>query len=205
MTNPGGNATSQPASLTLNTSGGTAVTRQITRSGTNFFVTVTVIPPVGTPAYLVEEFIPTNFTVLNISSSGSHEPANGRIVWGAFWDGLTRSLTYTLAPPAGFTGIATLNGAALFFGASAATSGDNQISMIPQDPTTLVLTNWYEYYVITINGTVGATYRLEASPNPAAGPWEPLGIFVLPRTPWSYVDWESAGQASRFYRTVLVQ
>jgi hypothetical protein len=204
VTNPGGNATSQPATLTLNTSGGTAVTRQITRMGTNFFVSVTVIPPVGTPAYLVEEFIPTNFAVLNISSSGTHEPANGRIVWGAFWDGLTRTLTYTLVPPPGFTGIATLNGAALFFGAYAATGGDDQISMVPQDPVTLGLAKWFDYYVITINGTVGSSYRLEAGPA-ANGPWEPLAIFTLPRTPWSYVDWESAGQTNRFYRTVLVQ
>ena len=143
--------------------------------------------------------------MLNISSSGSHEPANGRIVWGAFWDGLTRSLTYTLAPPAGFAGIATLNGAALFFGATAATSGDSQISMIPQDATTLGITQWYGYSVITINGTVGASYRLETAMDPIAGPWESLGIFTLPRTPWTYVDWESAGQPNRFYRTVLVQ
>jgi len=205
VTNPGGNATSQPATLALNTAGSTAVTRQITRTGTNFFVTVTVIPPVGTPAYLVEEFIPTNFTVVNVGSSGTHEPANGRILWGAFWDGVTRTLTYTLVPPSGFTGIATLNGAAFFFGATAETSGDKQISMIPQDPTTLSLTKWYDYSVITINGTVGATYRLEVSPNPAPGPWQPVGIFVLPRTPWSYVDSESAGHPNRFYRTVLRQ
>jgi hypothetical protein len=110
-----------------------------------------------------------------------------------------------VTPPAGFTGIATLNGAALFFGTTAATGGDKQISMIPQDATALDLAKWYDYYVITIRGTVGSSYRLETASDPQAGPWEPLGIFVLPRTPWSYVDWESAGQTNRFYRTVLVQ
>ena len=204
VTNPGGNATSQPATLTLNTSGGNAVTRQITRSGTNFFVTVTVIPPVGTPAYLVEEFIPTNFSVLSISSSGSHEPANGRIVWGAFWDGLTRTLTYTLVAPPEFTGTATLNGAALFFGATATTSGDNTIRVIPTSPTTLGVSQFYEYYMITINGTVGSSYRLEVAGD-MAGPWEPLAIVTLTHSPWAAVDWESAGQTNRFYRTVLVE
>jgi hypothetical protein len=164
-----------------------------------------VIPPVGTPAYLVEEFIPTNFTVLNISSSGTHEPANGRIVWGAFWDGLTRTLSYTLVPPPGFTGTTTLNGAALFFGASATTGGDDQITMIPQDPTTLGITQWYGYSVISIKGTVGSSYRLEATTNQIAGPWESLGIFTLSTTPWSVVDWDSSSIPNRFYRTVLIQ
>ena len=204
VTNPGGNATSQPATLTLNTSGGTAVTRQITRSGTNFFVTVTVIPPVGTPAYLVEEFIPTNFNVFNISSSGSLDAPNGRVVWGPFWDGLTRVLTYMLIPPPGFTGTATLNGAALFFGATAATSGDNTIRMTPTNPTTLAISEFYGYFMITINGTVGSSYRLEVAAD-TAGPWEPLAIVTLTHSSWAYVDWESAGQTNRFYRTVLVE
>ena len=204
VTNPGGNATSQPATLTLNTSGGTAVTRQITRAGTNFFVTVTVIPPVGTPAYLVEEFIPTNFSVFNISGSGSLDAPNGRVVWGPFWDGLTRALTYTLIPPPGFTGTATLNGAALFFGATAATSGDNTIRMTPTNPTTLAISEFYGYFMITINGTVGSTYRLEVAGDPS-GPWEPLELVTLPRSPWPYVDWDSAGQTNRFYRSVLVE
>jgi hypothetical protein len=205
VTNPGGNATSQPATLTVNSLGGSVVTRQITRSGTNFLVTVTVVPPVATPAYIVEEFVPTNFTVLNISSFGSLDAASGRIDWGIFWDGLTRTVSYTLVPPPGFTGTTTINGAALFFGASATTGGDNQITMIPQNPTTLSITQWYGYAVISINGTVGSSYRLEATTNSLAGPWESLGIFTLPRTPYSVVDWDSPGIPNRFYRTVLIQ
>ena len=165
VSNPGGNATSQPATLTVNTSGGSVVTRQITRSGTNFLVTVTVVPPVATPAYIVEEFVPTNFTVLNVSSGGSLTASSGQIEWGIFWDGLTRTVSYTLVPPPGFTGTTTINGAALFFGATATTGGDNQITMIPQNPTTLSITQWYGYAVISINGTVGSSYRLEASTN----------------------------------------
>jgi hypothetical protein len=168
-------------------------------------VTVTVVPPVATPAYIVEEFVPTNFTVLNISSFGSLDAASGRIDWGIFWDGLTRTVSYTLVPPPGFTGTTTINGAALFFGASATTGGDNQITMIPQNPTTLSITQWYGYAVISINGTVGSSYRLEATTNSLAGPWESLGIFTLPRTPYSVVDWDSPGIPNRFYRTVLIQ
>jgi hypothetical protein len=206
VSNAGGNSTSQPATLTVNTLGGSVVSRQITRSGTNFLVTVTVVPPIATPAYIVEEFVPTNFTVLNISSFGSLDAASGRIDWGIFWDGLTRTVSYTLVPPPGFTGTTTINGSALFFGATATTGGDNQITVVPpHDTTTLGIAQWYGFYVITINGTVGSSYRLEAATNLLAGPWESLGIFTLPRTPYSVVDWDSPSIPNRFYRTVLIQ
>jgi hypothetical protein len=205
VSNTGGNATSQPATLTVNTAGGSVVTRQITRSGTNFLVTVTVVPPVATPAYIVEEFVPTNFTVLNVSSGGSLTASSGQIEWGIFWDGLTRTVSYTLVPPPGFTGTTTINGAAFFFGATATTGGDNQITMIPQNPTTLSITQWYGYAVISINGTVGSSYRLEASTNTMTGTWQSLGIFTLPSTPYSVVDWDSPSIPNRFYRTVLIQ
>jgi len=149
--------------------------------------------------------VPTNFTVLNVSSYGSLDAASGRIDWGIFWDGLTRTVSYTLVPPPGFTGTTVINGSALFFGATATTGGDNQITMIPQNPTTLSITQWYGYAVISINGTVGSSYRLEANTNSLAGPWESLGIFTLPRTPYSVVDWDSPSIPNRFYRMVLIQ
>ena len=155
VSNPGGNSTSQPATLTVNTLGSTIVTRQITQMGTNFFVTVTIIPPVGTPVYLVEEFIPAGFTVRDISSSGSLDAPNGRVVWGPFWDGLTRTLAYTLVPPAGFTGTTTLNGAALFFGATAATAGDNLLALRPTgQPARLSLTRVSGIFAISVAGEV---------------------------------------------------
>jgi hypothetical protein len=206
VSNAGGNSTSQPATLTVNTLGGSVVTRQITRIGTNFLVTVTVVPPIATPAYLVEEFVPTNFTVLNVSSYGSLDAPNGRIIWGVFWDGLTRTLSYTLVPPPGFTGTTTINGSALFFGATATTGGDNQITVVPpQNSSTLGIAQWYGYFVITINGTVGSSYRLDATTNIVTGPWQSLGIFTLPSTPYSVVDWDSPSIPNRFYRTVLIQ
>ena len=202
---PGGSISSQTATLSVYTSGGSSVTRQISRSGTNFFVTVTVVPTFGTPAYLVEEFIPTNFSVSDISTMGSLDAPNGRVVWGPFWDGLTRSLTYTLVPPPDFTGTATLNGAAMFFGATATTGGDNTVSIVvPTSRTTLGISPFYGFFMITINGTVGSSYRLEAAGD-LAGPWEPLVVVTLTSSPWAYVDWESTGQTKRFYRTVLVE
>ncbi len=205
VSNSGGNATSQPATLTVNSLGGSVVSRQITRSGTNFLVTVTVAPPIATPAYIVEEFVPTNFTVVNVSSLGSLDAASGRIDWGIFWDGLTRTVSYMLSPPPGFVGTTTINGSALFFGATATTGGDNQITMIPQNPNTLGITQWYGYTVISISGTVGSSYRLEASTSAIAGTWQTLGTFTLPRTPYSVVDWDSPSIPNRFYRTVLIQ
>jgi len=60
------------------------------------------------------------------------------------------------------------------------------------------------FFMITINGTVGSSYRLEAAGD-LAGPWEPLVVVTLTSSPWAYVDWESTGQTKRFYRTVLVE
>jgi hypothetical protein len=77
-------------------------------------------------------------------------------------------------------------------------------SSIPMSPTTLAIPQFYGYFMITVNGTVGSSYRLEAASDPA-GPWEPLVIMTLTSSPWSYVDWESAGQTKRFYRTVLLE
>lgn len=206
VSNAGGNSTSQAATLTVNTLGGTSIVRQIARSGTNFAVAITVIPPVGTPAYLVEEFIPDGFTVRDISSLGSLDAPNERITWGPFWDGLTRTLTYTLVPPAGFTGTATLNGAALFFGATAATAGDNTVSLTSSGPpATLVLSKVSGIWAVSISGEVGRSYRLEAADNLTGRQWNPLATINLTQSPRLYIDGDSVGKSRRFYRAVLVE
>ena len=197
--------TSQPAILSIYSFGGASVTRQITRSGTNFFVTVTVVPPFGTPAYLAEEFIPSGFTVTDISNSGSFDAPNARIVWGPFWDGLTRTLCYTLVPPPGFTGITTLNGDAMFFGGVATTTGDSTIKMTPSTPVTLRLTGLSLYFVVEIDGTAGSTHRLEATDDLLTGQWTPLITVTLPSSSWSFLDFDSAGKTNRFYRTILIE
>ena len=77
--------------------------------------------------------------------------------------------------------------------------------MIPCDPTSLGIAQLYGFYVITINGNVGSTYRLETAPYINSNSWEPLLIFTLPESHWSYVDWASSGKSTRFYRTVLIE
>jgi hypothetical protein len=68
----------------------------------------------------------------------------------------------------------------------------------------LAIAPFYGYFEVTINGTVGCTYRLESADD-LAGPWTPLVIVTLPYSPWSCVDLGSAGQTKRFYRSVLLQ
>lgn len=204
ITYPGGSMSSLPATLSVSIPNGTSATRQITRFGTNFFVTVTVVPPIGTPAYLVEEFIPTGFTVRDISNSGDTDTSNARITWGMFWDDLTRTLSYTLVPPAGFTGMTTLNGETMLFGGPTTTTGDNSISG-PTNHSVLGLSQFYQYFVVTITGDVGSTYRLETSPDLTPGSWQPLVTFTLDASSFSYLDWGSAGKSRRFYRTALIE
>jgi len=70
-----------------------------------------------------------DFTVRDISTLGTFDAPNRRIFWGPFWDGITRTLIYTLVPPTGFNGTAPLDGAAFFFGATATTTGDVTVTV----------------------------------------------------------------------------
>ena len=202
---PGGSLTSQTATLIVSAIGASSATRQITRSGANFFASVSISPPNGTPAYLVEELIPPGFTVRDISNSGTLDVPNNKVAWGPFWDGIPRTLTYTLVPAPSFVGTATLSGAAIYLGGTVATDGDKTIRILPTDPTSLGLSMWHEFFVITVNGVVGSTYRLEATSDLSNGSWTPIILFTLPTSPWSYIDAASAGQTNRYYRTVLLE
>ncbi len=58
---------------------------------------------------------------------------------------------------------------------------------------------------ITLNGTSGATYRLESSTSLSATNWIALTNLFVPTTPQLYLDSQSfLGGTSRFYRAVIV-
>src|SRR6266540_1523595 len=56
-----------------------------------FTVTISVAPPVGTFAYAVQDQVPTNWPVTQISNSGSF--TGGKVKW-VFSDGASRTLSY---------------------------------------------------------------------------------------------------------------
>lgn len=70
---------------------------------------------------------------------------------------------------------------------------------------TTALLSLQSYAGITLTGTVGQTYRIEASTapdNPTS--WQTLTDLVLPRSPYLWVDEESKGLPKRLYRAVLL-
>ena len=205
VSNSTGSVTSQPATLTVNLIAGTTIARQIARSGTTYTVTIMVAPPTGTPAYLVEEIVPTGFVVGNISNLGVMDAPNSRVTWGPFWDGMPRTLVYTMESPAGFSGTVALNGRALFYGATASTAGDTTITVSPPlVPARLEMGEFFGYYTVSIFGEVGGTYVLEASDD-MQDPWEVIGTLKLNTSPRVYVDLESPTRTQRFYRAKWVK
>ena len=99
-----------------------------------------------------------------------------------------------------------MNGAALFFGATAATSGDNVVVMTPTGPpATLALSNLAGFWAVSIRGGVGRSYELQATDDLTSNLWVPLARIILTQSPRIYIDGDSVGKTERFYRCVLVE
>jgi hypothetical protein len=206
VTNSAGSTPSQAATLTVNVLSGSAINRTIATNGGNFAVSLVVSPPAGTPAYMVEEVLPTGFTPNTISSSGAWDATSRTITWGPFWDGLARSLTYTLVPPNGFSGTASLTGQALLFGANATTGGDStvQIGPPPMRPVLSVVNVAPGLFGVSVAGEVGRLYRIDAAEDLGAATWTPLVSISLTQSPFTFVDLGSATNAMRFYRITVL-
>ncbi len=207
VTNSGGSTPSEAATLTVNVLSGSAINRSITTNGSNFAVSLVVSPPVGTPAYLVEEVLPAGFSPNNISASGSWDATSRTITWGPFWDGLARSFTYTLVPPNGFSGTATITGQALLFGATATTGGDSivHVGPPPMNPVLTLVKIAPGLYGVSVTGEIGRTYRIDATDDLGSGAWSPVVTVVVTQSPFTVADLDSIGKSMRFYRIVVLQ
>src|SRR6266568_5310662 len=207
VTNAGGNTISQAATLNVNVLSGSAINRTITTNNGGVAVSLVISPPAGTPAYVVEEVLPAGFSPNNISSSGSWATTNRTITWGPFWDGQARSLTYTLVPPNGFSGTATLTGQALLFGATATTGGDStvQIGPPPMRPILALVKVAPGLFGVSVTGEVGRTYRIDATDDLRSAVWSQVITVVVTQSPFTIVDLASINKPMRFYRIVVLQ
>lgn len=68
-------------------------------------------------------------------------------------------------------------------------------------PTTL---GFATYPGVTINGTPGSVYQIQNSTS-LTGSWQTLTNFMLPYTPYLWIDTSSTVSGQRFYRSVQVQ
>lgn len=54
--------------------------------------------------------------------------------------------------------------------------------------------------LITVNGTVGRPYLIEATANLTSNSWEPLTNIYLPTSPFAFADLSAPHAFTRFYR-----
>jgi hypothetical protein len=99
--------------------------------GVPLTVTDYASPATNILAYAVSDTVPTGWLVSNISDDGTFDPATGTVLWGPFFDALTRSLAYEVTPPAGATGAAEFSGTASFGGNTVAILGQRQTAATP--------------------------------------------------------------------------
>jgi hypothetical protein len=90
-------------------------------------VTISVTPSGTTNSYAVEDIPPNGWTVSSINESGLWDNVSKKVKWGPFFDHNTRTLTYTVTPPVGETGVKSFSGAASFDGVSVAIGGELSI------------------------------------------------------------------------------
>jgi hypothetical protein len=207
VTNTGGSTLSQAATLTVSVVSGSVINRSISTNGGGFAVSLVIAPPLGTSGYVVEEVLPAGFTPSSVSSGGIWEASNHTITWGAYWDGLARSFTYALVPPAGFSGTCTLTGQALLIGATATTGGDSTVVIGPPAlrPTLALVKVAPGLFGVSVAGAVGQMYRIDAIENLGSGVWTPLVTISLNQSPFTFVDLNSTTKARRFYRIAVLQ
>jgi len=61
------------------------------------------------------------------------------------------------------------------------------------------------YAGVTMEGNPGAEYRIDYRTDLSTTTnWLTLTNFVLPQSPFIWIDYESPGQSKRFYRPVLL-
>jgi hypothetical protein len=78
--------------------------RALARNGAwSWYVSIDVIPPIGTAASAAELIVPTGWKVVAVGEEGAFDTEHGKIKWGPFLDDAGRTLTATLEPKIGRT------------------------------------------------------------------------------------------------------
>jgi len=89
-----------------------------------------VQPDLTSEVYAAEQPIPEGWLVTSVSHGGTFDWRSRKVKWGAFLDGESRSLTYTVVPPLTAPRTARLEGAQVAFGETVArVFGDDAVSL----------------------------------------------------------------------------
>jgi hypothetical protein len=101
--------------------------------GTAFTVRIQVNVPAGTQAWGVEDRPPQGWTVTAISDGGIYDPNTGKVKFGHYLEGGTRTLSYTVRPPAGSSGIVEFSGIISLDGRTYPIGGQRTISNLASE------------------------------------------------------------------------
>jgi hypothetical protein len=171
------------------------------RSVTGANVTIFVQPASDAIVYAVQESIPSGFTSDAINEGGSVDQINHQIKWGPFFDNQARTFKYTLHPPQGFSGAATIAGIISVDGQDLDITGDSAFDTSPViGEAQLVLE---KFPGLIISGTIGNRYRIESAESITTPQWTVLDTITLTNNPQNWVDpREPFTKTQRFYRAV---
>ncbi len=97
-------------------------------------VTLIANPPGISDTYAVEDKVPTNWVVSQISHEGVFDAINGKVKFGPFFDSKLRELTYFVTPPADADGEHMFNGNASVDGKSSGVEGSDSIAQVQGHP-----------------------------------------------------------------------
>ena len=103
-------------------------------AGSSFEVTIAVTPDVTASVYAVEDHIPENATVTDISDNGSLDAINGLVKWGPFFDNQSRTLTYTVRIAEGETGKLSFSGSVSVDGVPSMIEGSDAVEIFSDFP-----------------------------------------------------------------------
>ena len=160
-------------------------------------VSVEVIPADGVSVYFVEEQLPAgmNQNVTNISDGGKYVEGRGLIRW-SFLDAEPRTLTYTLEPEAGFSGVIELNGEVTFDEETFVTEGDTEANFGGGADVPVITAAYFGGMLI--EGTIGGTYVIEYSEDGVN--WTKADEITLTTSSMYWADLTSANSPKRLYR-----
>ena len=161
------------------------------------YVSVEVIPAEGISVYFVEEQLPVvmNLNVTSISDGGKYVEARGLIRW-SFLDAEPRTLTYTLEPETGFSGIIPLNGEVTFDEETFITEGDTEANFGGGADVPVITAAYFGGMLI--EGTIGGTYVIEYSEDGVN--WTQADEITLTASSMYWADLTSANSPKRLYR-----
>lgn len=169
------------------------------RAGVAARVQITTTPASGTSSYAIEEKPPRGWTLSNISHDGTFDAGTGAIRWGVFIDGMPRTLTYSVTPPAGVASVGTFAGQFSFDGQQEQISFLNSVTINGTAP--IQITNSRRTSAgmhLQILGPAGQTAVIEASADLVT--WTQLQSIFIPDGATEFTDESTSAAGHRFYR-----